>query len=244
MSLKDPVQMTRIEIPCRSMGCKHNECFDAAVFLALQEQAPTWTCPVCSKPATWDALIFDQYVYFILQNTPQDTDQVTIEPDGSWHLLKTDVEESKNPFSNHRTGDNDGDDDDLVEISDLGGPRMAIRPRETTQSFMSQTPPAGGMDSSNTSSFTPSAASTSTPQPPFSQSRKRPREEVIDLTLSDDDDVPPVSRIKRPSLASQPSDLNNRPPGGPGPYRFTLPPPPIARTSSPANYYDHFNTRL
>lgn len=246
MTLKDPVQMTRIETPCRSMSCKHNECFDAAVFLALQEQAPTWTCPVCSKPAAWDTLVFDQFFQHILQNTPSDAEQVTVEPDGSWHLLKTDNDEGdpKNPFTNnHSNGHNDDDDDDdeLVEIK----PEMAIRSKESlSQPPYIRTPPIGGRDSSFTPSFTPSAASTSTPQPPHSQSRKRPREEVIDLTLSDDDDEPPVSRIKRPSLSSQLSDSNNRPPGALGPYRFTLPPPPSARTSSPANYYDHFHTRL
>lgn len=238
--------MTRIETPCRSMSCKHNECFDAAVFLALQEQAPTWTCPLCSKPAAWETLVFDQFFQHILLNTPPDAEQVTVEPDGSWHL-KTDNEDDtpSNPFANDRSnGHNNADDDDLVEIIDHDGPGIAMRPRDPMSLASIQTPPVGGRDSSFTPSFTPSAASTSTPQPQQSQARKRPREEVIDLTLSDDDDEPPVSRIKRPSLSSQISDSNNRPPGGVELYRFQLPPPPNARTSSPANYYDRFNTRL
>ena len=42
MSLKDPISTSRIEIPCRSTVCTHNQCFDAGPFLQLQEQAPTW----------------------------------------------------------------------------------------------------------------------------------------------------------------------------------------------------------
>lgn len=262
MSLRDPVQMTRIDTPCRSIGCKHNECFDAAVFLALQEQAPTWTCPICNKPAQWENLVYDQFVQEILQNTKRDIEQVTVEPDGRWHLIKTDEDnpqpESKNPFSHHQhdsDGDNDDDDDDLVEITDIDAPKTtpSIRTRPSADAI--RTPSLNGRES-----FPPPPAPSSIsraqsvqhPPAPNSQSRKRPREEVIDLTLSDDDDEPPVSRVKRPSLSSQISDSNRS--GVPGPYRFNLPPPIPSRTStsspasrySPGNFYDYdvFNTRL
>jgi len=257
MSLRDPVQMTRIDTPCRSIGCKHNECFDAAVFLALQEQAPTWTCPICNKPAQWENLVFDQFVQEILRNTAQDTEQVTIEPDGRWHLIKTEDEkpqtDTNNPFS-HRRDDSDDDDDDLVEITDLDAPKAVttIRTRPSVDSF--RTPSLNGRDSfpPPTLSSTSMAQSIHQPPAPDPKSRKRPRDDVIDLTLSDDDDEPPVSRIKRPSLSTQMSDSNRS--GGSGPYRFNLPPPVPSRTStsspanrySPGNFYDYdvFNTRL
>lgn len=60
MSLKDPVSTLRISIPCRSTVCNHNQCFDAASFLQLQEQAPTWICPVCNKTVSFEALVVDQ----------------------------------------------------------------------------------------------------------------------------------------------------------------------------------------
>lgn len=252
MTLKDPVQITRIETPCRSMACKHNECFDAAVFLALQEQAPTWTCPLCSKPAAWDTLVFDQFFQHILLNTPPDAEQVTVEPDGTWYLKPEpgDDRTSNSQTNGQGNGYHDADDDDVVEVTDLDGSNLAMRPRDSMSRMSIHTPPIGGStgrDSSFTPSFTPSATSTSTPQPQ-SQSRKRPREEVIDLTSlsDDDDDEPPVSRVKRPSLSSQLSDSNNRALGGIRPFRFPLPPPPpqVPRTSSPADYYDLFGTRL
>jgi E3 SUMO-protein ligase PIAS1 len=60
MSLKDPVSYMRITLPCRSTVCSHNQCFDAASFLQLQEQAPTWTCPICQKTVAFEGLAVDQ----------------------------------------------------------------------------------------------------------------------------------------------------------------------------------------
>lgn len=60
MSLKCPLSTLRIEVPCRSVVCTHNQCFDASSFLQLQEQAPTWTCPVCSKATSFESLQIDQ----------------------------------------------------------------------------------------------------------------------------------------------------------------------------------------
>jgi E3 SUMO-protein ligase PIAS1 len=60
MSLKDPVSYMRITLPCRSNICSHNQCFDAASFLQLQEQAPTWTCPICQKIVAFEGLAVDQ----------------------------------------------------------------------------------------------------------------------------------------------------------------------------------------
>jgi E3 SUMO-protein ligase PIAS1 len=60
MSLKDPVSYMRISVPCRSDICSHHQCFDAASFLQLQEQAPTWTCPICNKVVSFEGLVVDQ----------------------------------------------------------------------------------------------------------------------------------------------------------------------------------------
>ena len=62
MSLKCPLSTMRIDVPCRSTVCTHNQCFDALSFLQLQEQAPTWTCPVCSKVVNFEALEVDEFV--------------------------------------------------------------------------------------------------------------------------------------------------------------------------------------
>ncbi|KAK7558406.1 PINIT domain-containing protein [Phyllosticta citricarpa] len=60
VSLRDPVAGVRIQLPCRSTVCSHYECFDATYFLQLQEQAPTWTCPCCSRTISFEALVVDK----------------------------------------------------------------------------------------------------------------------------------------------------------------------------------------
>ena len=60
LSLKCPLSTLRIDVPCRSSICSHNQCFDASSFLQLQEQAPTWTCPICNKAAAYEHLQVDQ----------------------------------------------------------------------------------------------------------------------------------------------------------------------------------------
>ena len=60
MSLKCPLSTLRMELPCRSTVCPHIQCFDATSFLQLQEQAPTWTCPICNRIINFEALVVDQ----------------------------------------------------------------------------------------------------------------------------------------------------------------------------------------
>ena len=60
MSLKCPLSTLRIDLPCRSTVCLHVQCFDATSFLQLQQQAPTWTCPICNKIISFEALAVDQ----------------------------------------------------------------------------------------------------------------------------------------------------------------------------------------
>ncbi|KHJ31093.1 putative miz zinc finger protein [Erysiphe necator] len=86
LSLKCPLSTMRIDLPCRSFACRHMQCFDATSYLQLQEQGPTWSCPICNSPAPYESLAIDEYVQNILKGTPRHVEQVTIEPDGKWEL--------------------------------------------------------------------------------------------------------------------------------------------------------------
>jgi E3 SUMO-protein ligase PIAS1 len=171
----------RIDVPCRSTACSHNQCFDAASYLQLQEQAPTWTCPICNKPAPYGSLQVDLYVDDILKSTSSSTEQVTIEPDGQWHkqgAMET-ARKDGNPTPDH-------DDEGFVVIGD---DRVSSLKQDSRLKSVVHTPM-----SSREQSIASSAA----------RSSKRPASEVIDLTLSDDDEAPP-SKIKRPSMSSSES---------------------------------------
>ncbi|KAL8651884.1 MAG: hypothetical protein Q9226_004509 [Calogaya cf. arnoldii] len=170
ISLKCPLSTLRIEVPCRSTVCTHNQCFDASSFLQLQEQAPTWTCPVCNKTVSFEALEVDLYVDDILKSTPKSIDQVTVEPDGKWSRIS---EQAPPPRPGH---DDSSDDEDLVEIKDP--PRVtAVKNEMTNGAFSMRTPPTSSREQSTTSSV-----------PPPSIGTKRSVSAVIDLTSDDDEE--------------------------------------------------------
>ena len=230
LSLKDPVGYTRITTPCRGIGCSHVQCFDAAYYLQLQEQAPTWTCPICNKAAPWEQLALDQYVNDILNLTPKDVESVSVEPDGKWHI-PTPAENPGGRTSNPTPSDDDDDDEDLVEISN--GPSFLTPKLETLIPHSVRTPPL----SSREDSMAPSASRAST------STNKRPRGDVIDLTLSDDEDGGgPATKIPRTDSASSDrvvSSSRARPPAPSDRYYFQLPPP-----GPPPYNFDRFHPTL
>ncbi|KLJ08905.1 hypothetical protein EMPG_15668 [Blastomyces silverae] len=192
MSLKCPLSTLRIAVPCRSTVCLHNQCFDATSFLQLQEQAPTWTCPVCNKSTNFEALQIDQYVDNILRSTPSSLDQVTVDPDGEWHISRDDdnLTPGGDPFPPTH-----GRDDDLIEIQDSRV--VSLKQEPSPAMTLHSTPPAQTGELSSTPS-----ASRPTPN------NKRPASQVIDLTISDDEDEEPPRPTKRPHLQATPSQYS------------------------------------
>jgi E3 SUMO-protein ligase PIAS1 len=170
MSLKDPISTLRIVTPCRSTICTHYQCFDADSFLQLQEQAPTWTCPICSKTISYEGLAVDQYVEEIL-NKARNTDQVTIQPNGDWSIQK-EASPKRNGY-----GADDDSEDDIVEIPDYRVRAIKSEAAPTPTSL--STPPL------------PSRETSTAPR----TSNKR-KSEVVDLTLSDDEEpVRPTKKV-------------------------------------------------
>ncbi|KAI8388796.1 PINIT domain-containing protein [Radiomyces spectabilis] len=94
ISTKCPLGFTRIVTPCRPSACHHIQCFDATNFLSMNEQTPTWSCPVCSrKLESFQDLVVDGYFADILAKMPNDVERVRIEPDGQLRLLDEDLKE-------------------------------------------------------------------------------------------------------------------------------------------------------
>lgn len=224
MSLKDPISTLRITLPVRSTVCKHNQCFDGSMFLQLQDQAPQWSCPVCSKSVQYDTLCIDKYFEDILQKTSSSIEKVDIEPNGEWKVIKE--EEDTQPRAANKPArasydDDFDDDDDLIEITDdqpkrPNGAVAAIRaaPAMPSPAFPMNTPPLSSRDVSRA----PSMASTQV-------GSKRPASAVIDLTFSDDEDEPPRS-AKRHTTSTHhgPSALPyNTPSSIPDPRYASLP---------------------
>ncbi|KAM7201041.1 E3 SUMO-protein ligase pli1 [Naviculisporaceae sp. PSN 640] len=179
ISLKCPLSYMRLKNPCRSISCSHIQCFDATSYLQLQEQGPQWVCPICNKSATYDQLAIDEYVMDIINGTPESVEQATIEPNGNWVLpggaRKSTRSESVGLL----------DDEDFC-ISDMFATptASASTPRAPGGSVTS-----GARNYLDTPSNNGSRGSSAVPKSTAS-SNKRPVSEVIDLTLSDDDEPP------------------------------------------------------
>ncbi|KAG0648284.1 E3 SUMO-transferase plil [Hyphodiscus hymeniophilus] len=179
LSLKCPLSTLRIDLPCRSISCRHNQCFDATSYLQLQEQGPTWLCPICNNSAPFENLAVDEYVRDILRTTSKHIDQVTVQPSGKWELYAR-----PEPTSNSNGIASSDDDDDLVEITKSGDSIRMSTPRTYATPVPAAVAAASRMREASTSSSATRQGSTSA---------KRPAP-VIDLTSSGDEDDEPIAR--------------------------------------------------
>jgi E3 SUMO-protein ligase PIAS1 len=167
----------------------------------LQEQAPTWLCPICNNSAPFETLAVDEYVKDILAKTPKSLEQVTIEPDGNW-TTKTEAESQPNG----NTGFASDGDDDIIEIVD---PKVnSLRKASTPATGTSATPtpaPAG-----------PSSVASVTPIPARPANKRSIDAVTIDLTASDDDEEPIRGPPKRQQTSfSGPSGIDGLSPYAP-----------------------------
>jgi E3 SUMO-protein ligase PIAS1 len=215
MSLKDPISTLRIATPVRSTVCTHNQCFDAESFLQLQEQAPTWTCPICNKTISYEGLAVDQYVEEILSKV-RNADQVTIQPNGQWSTEKEPSPPRRNGYSAH-----DDSDDDLIEVTDYRDRLTAIKSEAAPTPVSLNTPPL------------PSRETSTAPR-----SGNKRTSEVVDLTLSDDDEpVRPAKKVAYHAPSSLPDPSR----------RYQLPPlshsAAHSRTLPPSYHSSHSNAR-
>ncbi|KAF3770445.1 hypothetical protein M406DRAFT_354454 [Cryphonectria parasitica EP155] len=184
LSLKCPLSYMRLNTPIRATTCTHVQCFDATSYLQLQQQGPQWVCPVCSKSAPFERLAIDEYVRDILNNTPTSVEQIDIEPSGRWKMHKP-TEALANPEPQYDAFELD--DDDLV-VSEINQSRdYSTNSPNTVGPATGVLTPASGFSKEGSSSISRPGGT------------KRAHE-VIDLTLSDEDDEessqPPSKRIQ------------------------------------------------
>uniref|UniRef100_A0A3B3XCA2 Protein inhibitor of activated STAT, 1a n=1 Tax=Poecilia mexicana TaxID=48701 RepID=A0A3B3XCA2_9TELE len=127
VSLLCPLGKMRLMIPCRALTCSHLQCFDATLYIQMNEKKPTWVCPVCDKKAPYEHLIIDGLFVEIL-NSCSDCDEIQFKEDGSWAPMrsKKEVQEvSSASLNNGLDGDSsssshsDSSHSKKVEVIDL-----------------------------------------------------------------------------------------------------------------------------
>ena len=111
-SLVCPLGKMRMSAPCKSVHCQHIPCFDAMIYLQMNERKPTWICPICYKPAYFPDLLIDGYFVEILEKTGHNITEVSLHSDGTWSpVLKMEQPASaKNPPPEIITISDDDDD--------------------------------------------------------------------------------------------------------------------------------------
>ncbi|XP_059836104.1 E3 SUMO-protein ligase PIAS3-like [Hypanus sabinus] len=87
VSLICPLGKTRLHVPCRALTCTHLQCFDAALYLQMNEKKATWVCPVCDKKAPYESLIIDGLFMEIL-NLCTHCDEILFKENGSWSPMQ------------------------------------------------------------------------------------------------------------------------------------------------------------
>jgi len=82
VNLLCPVGLNRMTTPSRTKKCNHLQCFDANLYLKMNEKKPTWQCPVCHQDAYFNELIVDEYFIEICKQSK--TDEIDFQDDGGW----------------------------------------------------------------------------------------------------------------------------------------------------------------
>ncbi|CEG63322.1 hypothetical protein RMATCC62417_00485 [Rhizopus microsporus] len=174
LSMKCPLAFTRIVTPIRSTHCNHLQCFDAHTFLLMNEQTPTWSCPVCYKRIeNCEDLVLDGYFMEILKNTPKHIDSVRVEPNG--HITIVDEHPSM-----------DEEDDSEQEIEHLKKEETVVELLDDDSDNNTSIPP-NNHDNTNKRPRLDGEADTELPLQ-RQNTAKKIRQNVIDLTLSSDEE--------------------------------------------------------
>ncbi|XP_013785211.2 E3 SUMO-protein ligase PIAS2-like isoform X2 [Limulus polyphemus] len=83
-SLMCPLGKMRMQVPSRATTCSHLQCFDASLYLQMNEKKPTWICPVCDKPALFKKLVIDGLFMELITKAPSECMEVQFHENGSW----------------------------------------------------------------------------------------------------------------------------------------------------------------
>ncbi|KAH0954009.1 hypothetical protein HN011_006877 [Eciton burchellii] len=135
VSLACPLGKMRMSTPCRASTCSHLQCFDASLFLQMNERKPTWNCPVCDKAALYDTLVIDGYFQEVLSSSKllPDVNEIQLLQDGSWEnlVLKKEKDKDKEKSEAKATVDSrDKIDVDTVDLDESNPTTMAPKEKK------------------------------------------------------------------------------------------------------------------
>src|SRR5690348_12860459 len=83
-------------LPCRASTCTHLQCFDANLFIQMNEKKATWACPVCDRPTLFENLAIDGYFEEVVGKVGlEEGNDIEIGPDAEWRVCGRKEEEPR-----------------------------------------------------------------------------------------------------------------------------------------------------
>jgi len=97
VTLACPLGKMRMTAPARASTCDHLQCFDAQLYLMMNEKKPKWVCPVCNKPALMENLLIDGFFLDLVRSPrlPSDEHEIVLHNDGTWDPITAKKGETK-----------------------------------------------------------------------------------------------------------------------------------------------------
>ena len=94
-----PLGKMRMVTPARASTCNHLQCFDAQLYLAMNERKPKWVCPVCNKAALMENRLVDGFFTELIASSrlPADEHKIALHNDGTWDPLPPKVPDHLKP---------------------------------------------------------------------------------------------------------------------------------------------------
>jgi len=138
VSVACPLGKMRMSFPCRPSTCDHLQCFDAMLFLQMNERKPTWQCPVCDSAAMYDTLLVDGYFQEVIKSPelPEDENEIILSNDGTWKPIPRDEEKEKE--EKKKREENEAE---CFDLSDDEGDSAPAPPLPPTGDSEDQPPP-------------------------------------------------------------------------------------------------------
>lgn len=194
VNLKCPLSYMRLKTPCRSSVCTHIQCFDAFSFYSINEQTPSWQCPICSRTVDPKQIFVDEYVLDILQRVPESEESVQIDSEGRW----------KTPNNKYRSDDVAANGAATGSANNTPSKIAVAAKEDGTNSPLPLLPRVKGEDEANPRlDF---GASTSN-EPDTTEGQQRSKKRTIDVVDLDDSPSPPGAAPQKE--ASEPANVSN-----------------------------------
>ncbi|ODN05617.1 E3 SUMO-protein ligase PIAS1 [Orchesella cincta] len=146
VSIACPLGKSRMTWPCRGTTCKHLQCFDANLFLLMNEKKPSFICPVCNKHLKFEDLSIDGYFMDVIKNLSIDSgNEIELYADGTWTpamKIKKEIEDVAPPPKRIKTSDESTSsmnntidvDDDICIVEDVPGDKsMSEKSKKTIE---------------------------------------------------------------------------------------------------------------